>query len=132
MSRPVTSSDHGWRNNAVHREVDSRNARWVFKIVVGVAIAVPPLAIYLVQTMTYVQTSYAIEDARRHATQLVEWERRLTVEKDVLESLPEVERQAGVRLGLEHAPASHIIVVSPGELDRPAPSGPPSHRPPSR
>lgn len=132
MSRSAVSPDRGWRNSAVHRDVDNRHARWVFKVVLGVAIALAPLAVYLVETMSYVQTSYALEDLRGREARTVESEHRLIIEKAVLESLPAVERRAGAQLGLQRAPAAHIVVVSPGDLGRPAPSEKPPHRPPSR
>jgi len=132
MSRPATASDHGWRNNAVHREVDNRHARWVCKVVLGVAIALAPLAVYLLQTMSYVETSYAIEDLRLHEARLTNAERRLSIEKAVVESLPVVEKRAGVELELEHPKAAHVIVVSPGEFGRPTLSEAPPPRPPSR
>ena len=132
MSRPATASDHGWRNNAVHREVDNRHARWVFKVVLGVAIALTPLAVYLMQTMSYVETSYAIEDLRRQEARLTNAERRLSIEKAVIESLPVVEKRAGVELGLEHPEAAHVIVVAPGEPGRTTLSETPPPRPPSR
>ena len=132
MNRPAAASTQGWRNSTIHRDVDNRNAHWVFKVVLGVAIAVVPLAVYLLQTMSYVQTSYAIEQVRGRETQLVELERRLTFDRDHLESLPEVEKHAGSQLGLEHATASHVVVISSGEIGRTAPSPKPSYRPPSR
>ena len=132
MSRPAAAPDHVWRNSAIHRDVDNRNARWVFKVVLAVAIAVTPLAGYLLQTMSYVQTSYAIEQARSREAQLIEQKHRLTIDKDGLESLPEVEKHAGARLGLEHAPASHVVVVSPGDIGPPDPSPEPSSTPPTR
>jgi len=131
MSRTVTASDRGWRNNTLDRDVDHRHARWVFKVVFGVAIAVTPLAVYLLQTMSYVETSYAIEDLRNREGRTVESEHRLIIEKAVLESLPQVEKRAGAELGLARTPAAHIVVVSPGEIGRVAPPGEPLHRPPS-
>lgn len=132
MSRLATEPARRWRNNAVHRELDNRQARWVWKVVLGVAIALLPFAVYLLQTMSYVQTSYAIEDLRGREARLLEAERRLRIEKAMLESLPAVEERAGHELGLEHAPASRVIVVSPGEFERPAPPGAPARRLPSR
>jgi hypothetical protein len=132
MSRPASASDRGWRNSAVHREVDNRHALWVFKVVGGVAIALVPLAVYLLQTMSYVETSYAIEDLRGSEARLTDAERRLTIEKAVMESLPAVEQRAGVELELEHPKAARVIVVAPTELGRPPASESPSHRPPSR
>ena len=132
MNRPASASDRGWRNSAVHREVDNRHSLWVFKVVLGVAIALVPLAVYLLQTMSYVETSYAIEDVRGLEARLTDAERRLTIEKAVMESLPAVEQRAGVELGLEHPKAARVIVVSAEELGRPAPSAAPSYRPVSR
>jgi hypothetical protein len=128
----ATSPDRGWRNNPVHRDPDNRRSLWVFKVVFGVAIAVVPLAVYLLQTMSYVKTSYAIEDLRGLEARLTESERRWTIEKAVKESLPAVEKRAGVELGLERPTASRVIVVSAAELDRPAPAAAASHRPMSR
>jgi len=132
MSRSASASDRGWRNSTVHREVDSRHARWAFKVVLGVAIALTPLAVYLLQTMSYVETSYAIEDLRGWEARLSDAERRLTIEKAVIESLPAVEERAGVQLGLEHPKAAHVIVVAPEDFGRPAPSEAPSDPPSSR
>ena len=132
MSRTAAASDRGWRNSAVHREVDNRHARWVFKVVLGVAVALAPLAVYLLETMSYVETSYALEDLRGREAHTIESEHRLIIEKAVLESLPAVERRAGAQLGLERASAAHIVVVAPGELGRAAPSGESLQRPRSR
>lgn len=130
--RPASASDRGWRNSAVHREVDNRHARWVVKVVLGVAIALAPLAVYLLQTMAYVETSYAIEELRGQEGRLVDAERRLTIEKALMESLPAVEKRAGTQLKLEHPTAANMIVVSPEDLVRPAPSEAGSPRPRSR
>jgi len=129
MTHPAAAPDRGWRNSAVHREVDNRHARWVFKVVLGVAIALAPLAAYLLETMSYVETSYAFEDLRGREAHTIESEHRLIIEKAVLESLPAVERRAGVELGLERAPAAHIVVVSPDDLSRAVPAANPRNRP---
>jgi cell division protein FtsL len=97
-----------------------------------VAIALVPLAVYLLQTMSYVETSYAIESLRASEARLMDAERRLTIEKATMESLPAVERRAGTELKLEHPVASRVIVVSPTELGRPSPSERTTIRPPSR
>ena len=129
MSRPASASDRGWHNSKVHREVDNRQARWVVKFVLGVAIALTPLAVYLLHSMSYVETSYAIEDLRGHEARLNDAERRLSIVKAASESLPAVEKRAAAELGLEHPVAAHVIVVSPGELGRPVVSQAPPPRP---
>lgn len=132
MSPPGAEPARRWRNSAVHREVDSRHARWIWKVVLGAAIALTPVAVYLLQTMSYVQTSYALEELRGREQKLVEAERRLRIEKALLESLPAVEARAGRELGLEHPAASHVVVVAPGDMGRPAPPGAPISRPQAR
>ena len=121
MNTFATEPARRWRNNPVHREVDNRHARWVWKVALGVAIALTPFAVYLLQTMHYVQTSYAIEDLRIRESRLFEAERKLRIERAMLESLPAVEERAGRDLGLEHAQATRVVVVSPGETQ-------PAHR----
>jgi hypothetical protein len=132
MHRPASASDRGWRNSTVHREVDNRHALWVFKVVVGVALALVPLAVYLLQTMSYVETSYAIESLRASEARLADVERRMTIEKATMESLPAVEQRAGAMLKLEHPRAARVIVVSQSELGRPLASERTVLRPPSR
>ena len=132
MFGPASASERGWRNSPVHRDPDNRRSLWVFKLVLGVAIALVPLAVYLLQTMSYVKTSYAIEDLRGLEARLSDAERRYTIGKAFKESLPAVEQRAGVELGLERPTAARVIVVSAAELNRPAPSAAPSHRPVSR
>ena len=132
MSHPASSPDRGWRNSAVHRDPDTRHSLWTFKVVLVVAIALVPLAAYLLQTMSYVETSYAIERLRGVEARLTDAERRLTIEKAVMESLPAVEQRAGAELGLEHPTASRVVVVSAAELGRPAPSAARPPRPATR
>ena len=132
MNHSASASDRGWRNSAVHRDPDTRHSLWVFRVVLVVAIALVPLAVYLLQTMSYVETSYAIENLRGLEARLTERERRLTIEKAVLESLPAVEQRAGVELGLEQPKTARVVVVSAAELGRLAPSALPSNRPLSR
>jgi hypothetical protein len=116
MSPSAPNPARGWRNSTPHREVDNRHARWVWKIALGAAVALLPSGVYLLQTMNYVQTSYAIENLRVQEAKLSEAERKLQIERAERESLPVVERRAVQDLGLEHAPASRVIVVASGEL----------------
>jgi hypothetical protein len=132
MSSIATEPARRWRNSPLHREVDNRHARWVWKVALGVAIALMPFAVYLLQTMTYVQTSYAIEELRVRESGLLEAERKLRIERAMLESLPAVEERAGRELGLEHAPASRVVVVSPGEIPQPTPPDAPGRGLPAR
>jgi hypothetical protein len=116
MARIAIDPIRRWRNAPVQREVDSRRVLAVWKVVLGVAVAVAPFAVYLLQFMSYVQTEYAIGALRSQQARLLEQERRLSIHKAALESLPVVERRAATELGLEHPPASHVLVVSSSDL----------------
>ena len=118
-----------WRNSALHREVDSDRARWVFRVVIGAIFAALPFAAYLLQTMAYVETQYALAKVRAREERLVESERRLRIEKAVQEALPSVESRAGRQLGLSRPRPSEIVVVAPAELARRSPPGPALPRP---
>ena len=118
-----------WRNSALHREVDADRAKWVFRVVIGAILAALPFAAYLLQTMAYVETRYALEKVRAREERLVESERRLRIEKAVQEALPAVESRAGRQLQLSRPRPSEIVVVAPAELARRSPPGPPLPRP---
>ena len=115
-----------WRNSALHREVDADRARWVTRVVLGAVVAALPFAAYLLQTMSYVQTRYALESVRVREEHLVESERRYRIEKATLEALPKVEERAGRELGLARPRPSQVVVVTSGELAlaRRSPPGP--------
>jgi cell division protein FtsL len=118
-----------WRNSALHREVDTDRARWVTRVVLGALVAALPFAAYLLQTMSYVQTRYALENVRVREEHLVESERRYRIEKATLEALPSVEARAGRELGLARPSPSQVVVVTSGELARRSPPGPRPPRP---
>lgn len=132
MARPAIDSVRRWRNSPLLRDVDSRRERWVWKVAFGVALALTPFAAYLLQTMAYVQTSYAIEELRAQESRLQEADRRLRIEKARLEALPAVEARAARDLGLVHPPPGHMVVVSPGDLARSGPPGPSASSPMTR
>jgi hypothetical protein len=121
-----------WRNSSLHREVDADRARWVSRVVLAAIVAALPFAGYLLQTMSYVQTRYALEGLRVREERLVESERRYRIEKAVLEALPSVEARAGRDLGLARPRPSEVVVVTPAELPRRSPPGSPPHARPAR
>ena len=118
MARSSFDPVRRWRNVPVQREVDSHRARWVWKVVLGAAIAVAPFAVYLLQIMSYVEIEYAVEDLRGQEARLSEQELRLSIRKAGLEALPAVEVRAGKELGLARPAAGHVVVVAPGDLAR--------------
>jgi len=132
MSPATPNPVRRWTNRPLDRDVDNRHARWVWKVALGAAIALMPFGVYLLQTMNYVQTSYAIETLRVQEARISEAERKLRIERAERESLPVVEQRASRDLGLEHAAASHVIVVAPEDLPASATSASPGRGLPAR
>jgi len=128
MSAPATASARRWRNSPVVRDLDRTRARWIWTVLIGVVVAATPFAVYVVQIMRYVETGYALEDLRGRQERLLESERRLRIERAVLEALPEVERRAASRLGLVRPSPDRVIVVR----RNPAGSKPGTPRSPER
>jgi cell division protein FtsL len=129
MAKIASEPIRRWRNSSLHREVDTDRARWVTRVVLGAVVAALPFAAYLLQTMSYIQTRYALENVRVREEHLVESERRYRIEKASLEALPKVEERADRELGLARPTPSQVIVVTSGELARPSPPGPRPLRP---
>ena len=111
MSAHATASPRRWRNSPVVRELDHTRARWIWTVLFGVVIAATPFVVYLFYIVRYVETSYALEDIRGRQERLLESERRLRIERAVLEALPEVERKAAHGLGLVRPAPERVIVV---------------------
>ena len=87
MNRTAPATDRGWRNSALHREADNRYARWVVKLVLGAAIALAPLAVYLRADDVLRGNELRHRRPARPRGWLIDAERRLTIEKAVTESL---------------------------------------------
>lgn len=120
MAVPAQAPARRWRNQSVVRELDRTRTRWIWTVLLGVALASAPLVVYLVQMMRYVETRYAIEDLRSRQERLLDQERRLTIERAELESLPEVERKAVRDLGLVRPGPGNAVVARQASAPAPA------------
>jgi len=118
MATPATDLGRRWRNTPVVREMDNRRVLWFWRILAGLLVAGLPVIAYLLQHMEYVRMNYAIEDLRAREARLLEAERRLRIERAVLQSLPEVEAKAAKKLGLAAPAPGHVVVVRPEEVGR--------------
>lgn len=113
MPAPASAPSRGWHNGSLVRRLDSDRVRLSWKVLVWGFLAASPLLLYVFQTTRYVTTSYSIEELRARQERLVEAERRLRIERAVLQSLAAVETTARKDLGLEPPAAGHMIVVAP-------------------
>lgn len=117
MAIPAIEPGRRWRNTPVIREMDNRRVLWFWRVLAAVVVASLPVGFYLVQHMEYVRIRYATEELRAREARLLEAERRLRIERAVLQSLPEVERKAGKDLGLEPPAPGHVVVTPAADPD---------------
>ena len=122
MAAPAISTPRRWQNLPVVRELDRNRARWIWTVLFGLVLALAPIAVYVVQSMRYVEAGYAIEELRKTEERLLETERRLRIERAVHEALPGVEQQA-TKLGLVR-PGPDRVIVTRQNAARPEPRTP--------
>ncbi len=111
MAGPAPAPARRWRNAPIVRERDSRRARWLWAVFLGLCAAATPIAAYLLQQMEYVQVRYQIEELRDRRARMEEAVKRLRIERATLEAFPRVESRAVEDLGLVHPPPRQVVVV---------------------
>jgi hypothetical protein len=110
MSIPAANGQQRWRNRRLERETDSRRARSLWILLLGIVAALMPLALYLVQQMNYIRVSYEIERVREEHQRFAEAERKFRLQRSSLECLERVESRAR-GLGLVQPDPDDVIVV---------------------
>jgi hypothetical protein len=111
MVLPAIPAPRRWRNAPVVREPDRKRARRALSVFAALALACSPVGLYLLQIMRHVEIDYAIEAVRSTQTELAEAERRLSIERAELASLPDVEQRAVEDLGLVRPDPLETIVL---------------------
>ena len=89
-------------------------------MLLGLALAFTPIAIYLVQQNECLSVKLDLDRVHAEREQLVKEEHRLRIERARLDSLLEIERWAEERAGLVRPAAEHVVVVrklEPGRGD---------------
>lgn len=128
MVLPAIPAPRRWRNAPVVREPDRKRARRALSVFAALALACSPLGLYLLQIMRHVEIDYAIEAVRTTQTELAEAERRLSIERAELASLPDVERRAVKDLGLTRPDPLETIVLRRDGVSRTHSPDPTSNR----
>jgi cell division protein FtsL len=113
MQRTEFSADRRWQNRAVHREVDAKQVRRMWKLVLAILVAFTPTAAYLVQINESVKVDYQVSRLRAEAERLREQKRRLHLERARLQSLARIEDWATRGRGLVR-PGPHRVMVVRG------------------
>lgn len=110
MRTTDSSNERRWRNRRLERETDSRRARGLWILLLGIVAALAPLALYVVQQMNYIRVSYEIEHVREEHQRFAEAERKFRLQRSSLECLTRVESRAR-SLGLVQPDPEDVLVV---------------------
>jgi cell division protein FtsL len=108
--------DQRWRNRTVHREIDARKMRRVWKLILAFVVAVTPTAAYLVQLNESVKLGYQVDRVEDERERLRVAKQRLILERARLESLTRIEDWAVRGHGLVRpGPDSVVMVREPSD-----------------
>ena len=100
-----------WRNRTVLREIDDRRVRRLARVVLAMAVAAAPTAVYLVQQNECLKIRYEVNDLREQREELLQEERRLSLEQASLESLSDVEDWARRKHGMIQPGAGNVVIL---------------------
>lgn len=114
MHSTLEATERRWRNRPVLREIDDRRVRRLGRLVLVMAVATAPMAVYLLQQNESLKLVYELNAVRAEQDRLIEEERRLSLERARLESLERIERWAERKHGLTRpAPGGVVVVRAP-------------------
>ena len=113
MRPPVET--RGWRNRPLVREPDGRGARSLWRALGGLAIALSPAVVCVVQQNECLRVAYELSTARTEQETLRKEEQRLRVERARLESYARIEAWALDERGLAAPMARQVIVLPVGD-----------------
>jgi len=105
--------DRRWQNRPLILEQDTRLVRWLWIMLLAIVIALAPGGVYMLLQSQCLELAYEISDLRSESERLIEEQRRLTVQRARLESLPKIEAWANRRKGLDQPPPEKVVVLQP-------------------
>jgi len=111
MQRTEGAPERRWQNRAVHREIDARRVRQLWKLVVALIVAAAPTAVYLIQQNESVKIEYELNDLQTERERLREERRQLGLERSRLESLGRIEAWATRDQGLVRPGPQGVVMV---------------------
>jgi cell division protein FtsL len=112
--RPAAQA-RGWRNRPLVREPDGTGARSLWRVLGGLAIALSPAVVCVVEQNECLRVSYELSTARAEQETLRKEEQRLRVERARLESYARIETWALDERGLAAPTARQVIVLPVGD-----------------
>jgi cell division protein FtsL len=96
-------------NVAIVRDVDTRQQRQYMLFTLLSALFVMGLLFYGWQQYRWIQTGYALESAQKEKEELLELNRRFSLERDSLSALSRIDQEARNTLGMGPAAAGQIV-----------------------
>jgi cell division protein FtsL len=96
-------------NVAIVRDVDTRQQRQYMLFTLLSALFVMGLLFYGWQQYRWIQTGYALESAQKEKEELLELNRRFSLERDSLSALSRIDQEARNTLGMVPAAAGQIV-----------------------
>ena len=111
----------GWRNRPLVRELDDHGARSLWRVLGGLAIALSPAVVCVVEQNECLRVSYELSSVRAEQEALRKEEQHLRVEQARLESYASIESWALEERGLAVPAARQVLVLPLGEGTEPDP-----------
>ncbi len=107
------TEDRRWVNRPLVRERDELRVRSLWRMLLGIVVALAPAGAYLLQQNECLKLTYSVNEIHAEQERLVEQEQRLKSRRAALEALPGIERWAALRGGLVRPEPGQLIVMGP-------------------
>ena len=118
MRSPQVPGHRRWANRELERDLDRRRSRVNWRLLLGIAIAMLPIAAYLQIQNSYVELNYEVDHLRAEREELERRQHRLLGMRAALEAPVDVERWAHEN-DLELPTPAEIVVVRRAASGRP-------------
>lgn len=108
-------------NQHLVKERDQARARDLRRVVWICAAILAPVLFYVWQQVEYIRYGYQVEQLRAERSRLIEWNRKLKLERATLLNLKRIEKVASGRLGLvPPSPENTVKIRLSGDGSSPA------------
>jgi hypothetical protein len=108
-----------WSNRELEREFDRQHSRWNWRLLLGFAIVIAPIAVYVQLQNLHVELHYEMDRVQAAIGELEQRHRRLSARRAALEAPAAVEAWAAA-VELERPPATDVVVARRTAGRRPA------------
>lgn len=113
MVTQVQEADRRWKNQPVIRERDPRRVRALWWLMVGIVVALAPVAVFVWLQMQFVDVHYEIQNLQDAIEELERAEHRLRSDRARMSAPARVESNTR-RLGLVRPEPDQVVMVEAG------------------